>query len=668
MEDIILKRIANITSAQALDEISDAYPDAEVLSFRRIKEVDSPSEFFVARLKAAVIADQDDDIVLDNEDVVIEDQVHEDKEEDTMNKIVELLTDVLAELTDKNDSDVAKEGIDEMQLEMEDMPLPEEEGPDELEERYQNIPNKVEPAQPIGFVSTYVVSRDANVSKKMARLELIREVSSFGHKVESIKKIDNKYYATIRLSADEDNDPEKKYFGPYVNPEAKFPRYRRDNPWLMDSYGEDQGNEIKKKKIIDDLVNNMENPNRELAEQSLPLKPDMEQWLLYREKTMRDAGVPIDKMIDVLDEEYKLLKGLPGYNQRKEWYLQRSEENPDNEGISDKKIAPQNMDNPMGDRDSEERMLLQNLRNLQMNMPEGKDDLLVDENIDWNDEASIDWSRISPEAPAMPSPAVPEGTAKNKKKPKRSPVSRLSAQEMMKSLYEQAFGDEYEMATKKYSERENTLRGQIGSAESALGKANESKDLESMRKAQADLNNLQIDLGRIQEEKEQYVEVLARNKAFNQDAFKRAYSEILAVPPDLQAAWFRKSEFYENPASVYKRDPSTSPGTGPRTKPLNERQREIQRGAREPFGLALQRLEEWDRNRPKDPTVEQQAPPSVEQQALPVVEQQTAPSLEELELQDMREQFGIPKGQKWQPTPEQLQEYEALVQQAGMTR
>lgn len=197
MEEIVLKRIANITSAQALDEISNAHPGSEVLSFRKIKEAGVDNEFFIARIKVAAMADEPDDVVIDSEDVVIEDKQHEDEEERKMDKIVELLTEVLGEL--KSESESADEGFDEMQMQMEDMPTEQTDVPNPEDGALAKLPQQVSPPTGSGMaMARLVVARDADVSAEEAKLELIREFSSQGYRISAMLLDGDKYFVDLQ--------------------------------------------------------------------------------------------------------------------------------------------------------------------------------------------------------------------------------------------------------------------------------------------------------------------------------------------------------------------------------------------------------------------------------------------------------------------------------------
>lgn len=212
MEELVLKRTANITSSEALDEINSAYPDAEILSFRRVKEAGNDAEFFITRVRVAAIPDEADDVVLDSEDIVIEDKAHEDSEEDKMNKIIELLTEIKDELDGGAGEATAPELED---IEINDLnsknPLEGDEDPLEGDEDkdLSPLPSPNQPvfglADSVGRMGSLVVARDADVPEAVARVELMREFYP-KYKISKIESHDNKFYATLHLSVTEKDE------------------------------------------------------------------------------------------------------------------------------------------------------------------------------------------------------------------------------------------------------------------------------------------------------------------------------------------------------------------------------------------------------------------------------------------------------------------------------
>lgn len=347
MEDIVLKRIANITSAQALDEISEAYPNAEVLSFRKIREAGSDSDFFVARLKSAAIADESDDVVLDSNDIVIEDQKHEDNEEEKMDKIVELLTEVLGELQDE--SPAAEEGLEDMQLEMEEMPI--EEPVDPKNDPFATLPQEVNPPAGSGVMSSLVVARPANVSKSKARVELIREFSDQGYRIASIQEIDGQYVASLEKTADAAKRRREKAKGERADlvqrEDASMAPGTRQAEWQKLPYA---GSARKRKGFIDKLMEGLNNNQPfpkpkapkdkspesmrafqqetarweralDRAEEQMALPQDLEDYLTAHYKALQsDPNLNADEVIDLSDREYNKIKAMPSKADRQDYY------------------------------------------------------------------------------------------------------------------------------------------------------------------------------------------------------------------------------------------------------------------------------------------------------------------------------------------------------------
>ena len=197
MEEIVLKREASVTSAEALDQIAESYPDAEILSFRKIKEAGNDGEFFITRIRVAAMADEGDDVVLDSEDIVIEDKQHEDKEEEKMNEIIRLLE----KLVDEEESE-------------EEAPAPVSEKPDIMSEDHERKPLPKPQQPPLGVagigsgitpVASIVIERPADVSKTAARVELIREFSK-DFRISEIEKVGNTYRVSLFKKSEDEGE------------------------------------------------------------------------------------------------------------------------------------------------------------------------------------------------------------------------------------------------------------------------------------------------------------------------------------------------------------------------------------------------------------------------------------------------------------------------------
>lgn len=191
MQEIVLKRLATVTSAEALDQVNETYPESEILSFRKIKEAGNDNEFFIVRLRTAAMADESDDVVLDSEDIVIEDKQHEDKEEEKMNEIIRLLKE-LVEKDSPKETDTTDDLSDE---DHQTKPLP---TPQKPPMGVAGVGSNITP------VST-VVEREANIPKTLARLELIREFGS-DYSIGEIEQVNSLYRVALHKKSVTEQD------------------------------------------------------------------------------------------------------------------------------------------------------------------------------------------------------------------------------------------------------------------------------------------------------------------------------------------------------------------------------------------------------------------------------------------------------------------------------
>lgn len=188
MEELVLKRETNITSAEALDEIASAYPNAEILSFRRVKQAGENSEYYIARLRMVSAAEETD-----------AEESHDDKLDEVLRLVRLLLKD---EKEEEKEPEAEIEATEETS-----------EPAEPMRDSHERAPLPAPQKAPIpnaggGHISPIarriVVERPADVSKKMARLELIREFST-DYKIEELNKIGSVYRASlIRIAEDED--------------------------------------------------------------------------------------------------------------------------------------------------------------------------------------------------------------------------------------------------------------------------------------------------------------------------------------------------------------------------------------------------------------------------------------------------------------------------------
>lgn len=229
MDQIIVKRPANVSSQEALMHLALEYPDSEVLSFRRVKSAGLDGDYFVATLRVAVMADEADDVVLDDSDVVLEGEQHEEEEEeqmedqdDKLDKIIDMLSDLI-----KKDEEVHKM-VDKPEPSLIQQrppiknPVPMQpmanerlaklrkraKGQCECWEGYKRVPG-TKPCAPGSCEkcdkarknSMVVVERDADVKQSRARLELLKE---FGkeYKIAHLSKTGKIYSATLVKKAE----------------------------------------------------------------------------------------------------------------------------------------------------------------------------------------------------------------------------------------------------------------------------------------------------------------------------------------------------------------------------------------------------------------------------------------------------------------------------------
>lgn len=191
MKEIVLKRLANVTSSEALDQIDFAYPDAEVLSFRRVRDASNDEDLFVTRLRVAVVED----------DVVVEGKEHEEEEEKIMRSVLDLLEEIKEEIKDLSGEEEEEEETETVEAEGRPKTDPEL----EMEHEAKPLPEPMKPPhggagfgtamQPI--ISSITVRRLANISKTAARVELLREFAD-EYRVGKIQKSGDTFIAKLR--------------------------------------------------------------------------------------------------------------------------------------------------------------------------------------------------------------------------------------------------------------------------------------------------------------------------------------------------------------------------------------------------------------------------------------------------------------------------------------
>lgn len=189
MRELVLKREANVTSAEALDEIAFNYPEAEILSFRKIQETGEDKQFFITRVRMAA---------QDNEEPMAD-----DKDEDKLDQILDIVKEILKAETE--------EPMEETEELAEELPAPIDTPSAAEEHTRRPLPPPQKPVIPSGSttqlspIASILVERVASVPKKVARIELLRE---FGkeYSIRDLKKIGNVYQASLVRLADLDDD------------------------------------------------------------------------------------------------------------------------------------------------------------------------------------------------------------------------------------------------------------------------------------------------------------------------------------------------------------------------------------------------------------------------------------------------------------------------------
>lgn len=221
MKQIIVKRQANIPSKEAIALLSEEYADAEILSFRRVKTAGSNEDYFVATIRVAT-----------DDDVVVEGKEHEEDEEAKLDKIINMIQELI-----KKDEEVHKT-IEGGEPKKKKPPIAEErppiENPMPLQpmgkasncdcwDGYCRVPG-TKPCEPGSCEkcdaarknSMVVVERDANVTKSRAKLELLKEFGK-DYKIARLAKTGSVYSATLVKRADLREEQEAEMYDIYNN-------------------------------------------------------------------------------------------------------------------------------------------------------------------------------------------------------------------------------------------------------------------------------------------------------------------------------------------------------------------------------------------------------------------------------------------------------------------
>lgn len=195
MNQIILKRPANVSSQDALTQLALEYPESEILSFRRVKSGGLNGEYFVATLR---IAEHDEMMEV------------EENEDEKLDKIISLIKQLIESDKEVHDKIENKDSIvDERPPVKNPMPMqPMANKTCECWDGYERVPG-TKPCEPGSCKkcddsrkkAMVVIERDANVSASRAKLELLKE---FGkeYKIARLAKTGSIYSATLVKRAD----------------------------------------------------------------------------------------------------------------------------------------------------------------------------------------------------------------------------------------------------------------------------------------------------------------------------------------------------------------------------------------------------------------------------------------------------------------------------------
>lgn len=278
MEELVLKREATVTSADALDQIAESYPGAEILSFRRIKEAGTESEFFITRVRFA--ADEATDI----DDVVVEGKQHEEEEEEKMNEILRLLKKLVGEEEAPETKAAPKPNLNEDHGRA---PLP----------KPQKPPFGVDSlGTGIAPVSSITVERNADIPLVLARVELIRDFSD-EYTVQSIDKRGSVYRATLVKKADGGDDAELDR----VNQQAIDWRERMQ---------EQERNLVSEQRArSEEILKSNLPPRRDVMKDMKGLDPSARDWIEFMDENNADDLA--------ISQEMETLKGMSHQEQRK---------------------------------------------------------------------------------------------------------------------------------------------------------------------------------------------------------------------------------------------------------------------------------------------------------------------------------------------------------------
>lgn len=577
MQEFVLKREANVTSAEALDQISAAYPDAEILSFRRIKEAGNDQELYVARLRTSVMDDVAPvDVTPADNDVIIEGKEHENKEEALMQQAVDMIKEILDEVKSDDAEEVqAEEDLDQKQLEMEE--LPNDKSSDDSPV-FNALPEDVRPPlMSEDKISKITVARLADVSKATARIELIREFAPQGYRISSFNEGGGRYFVDlVRTSADEVERQEK--YNPYA-PGTKEPKMFTDTRIKGQTYMGDQGRRLEairrfmdREKVYPMGAEGARQKEKDFqkaqkdfeAAGGIPL--DAEKYLMWFweaiQSEIADAQnnpQAMDDAIALVDQEYKTIMSLLP-DDRIEYAQDRAREIAPALGIKIPKEfmpeAPYNIrDEPIGERGPA--------------TPAGKEELNVQDRLDEAavpEELQAGWS-----LPESFNEVKEFANSGERLDDLLSKFKSPGAKALIEHMREISFADEDQL--------EEIVRGDFASvvrqdkmvlqeAQEAYRRAEQSGDEDAIYQAEIALQSAGDRMAGRQKEIEQKIKLLIDEQPINQKMYLRAVqmgSRITDV--EKQEAYLRR-EFSERVPSQSKLNP------GGAIKEVPQRQRE----------------------------------------------------------------------------------------------
>jgi hypothetical protein len=568
LQEFVLKREASVTSAEALDQISFAYPDAEILSFRRIKEAGSESEFYVARLRTSMemgpVEDPADSMNETDDEVVVEGKEHEENEEALMQQALDLIKEILDEVkSDDPEEAVAEKDLDQKQLEMEELPKSEsEESP-----VFNALPKDVRPpVMGMGTVSKITVARKADVSKAAAKVELLKEFAKDGYKISSFNEGNGHYFVDlIRVSAEDDVDKAEKR-SPY-GPGARIPKMFTDTSVGGDTY---MGDEIKRHQAIVRFLD---------KEKTYPMGPEgAKQKALDLKKAEQDflmsGGIPkdaedyllwfweavqsrisdpvnnpeaISEAIDMVDQEYKtIMSKLPA--ERRAYRIERAKEiapalgiKIPKEFVEEEEYSDRNV--PFGERGPATSEGLEEL-----GVQQEADEAAVPEEVQEGWQVPESWGEVRD---------FSNGAERLDFLLEK--IQSPEAKKLLEHWREISFGNDEEVQAVVNIEYAPVIRQAqlaLEQAQQNYAAAEQSQDEDAMTRAEIALENAGKNLSGYQEEVQQKINLLIQQRPINQKTYAKAVQMASRITDEKKQELYLKSKWGEVVPGLSKRNPA----------------------------------------------------------------------------------------------------------------